>query len=296
MTYTTGDAWERRAGYGATARTPAPTDDSEQLKQAHLDRLRSPAAPIHPVPSIHSATPTQLYPQGVSEITKRRYEISALMDDGEIQTHDYLATKDFFLEDICANFARGTLIATPTGQTPIEDLAPGDMIKTRDNGAMPLRWIASCQFGGPDTASDLTGFPIRIKADALGDLRPVQDLMVSPRFRVLTNHPGCAALFGSSEALAPAIAMMDEDTILQMHPPQDIQFYNLMLDSHQIIQTNGLDTESYHPGEYGVSAMSLEMRHHLRNLVPHLDGDFTRFGRTARPVLKGFEAQVLRVG
>ena len=159
-----------------------------------------------------------------------------------------------------------------------------------------VRWIGSCAFGGPHTTTEATGYPIRIKADALGDLRPVQDLIVSPRFRVLSNHPSCAALFGSSETLAPAVDLMDGDTVLEVRPPEDLMFYNLMFDSHQIIQANGLDTESYHPGNFGVSVMTLEMQHHLRQIFPHLDGDLARFGRTIRPILKGFEAEVLRVG
>jgi len=285
MTYTTGNVFGRGNSAGIpSSKGDAPQDKSASLKAAHLRRLNNPMAPVN------------LRPDSVTQGIKRRYEISVLLDDGRIVEQEHVAPAEFFLEDICACFGRGTLIATPMGQTSIEDLTPGDKVKTRDNGEMTLRWKSACQFGGPNMQGEADSLPIRIKADALGDLRPAQDLIVSPRFRVLSNHPSCQALFGSPEALAPAIDLLDGDTILQVRPPEALTFYNLMFDSHQIIQANGLDTESYHPGNFGVSVMTLEMQHHLRLMFPHLDGDLGRFGRTVRPILKGFEAEVLRVG
>ena len=284
MTYTTGDAWRRKPTLTAVPRRDSTRADEQNLKESHLNRLRQPQSTV----ASRHETP--------AAVDKRRYDISVQLDDGRVIAQEHFAPADFYLEDICANFSRGTLIAAQNGQTAIEDLRPGDKIKTRDNGVMSVRWIGSCDFGGPQTASEQSGFPIRIKAGALGEMRPEQDLLVSSRFRLLSNHPSCTALFGSSETLAAAKDLLDEDTVLQVRPPQDITFFNLMLDSHQIIQANGLDTESYHPGNFGISVMTLEMQHHLRQIFPHLDGNLSRFGRTVRPILKGFEAEVLRVG
>ena len=232
----------------------------------------------------------------VREQVLRSYDISILLDDGSVQYITHKAPSELYLEDICACFARGTLISTESGQTAIEDLQPGDKVKTRDNGFQSLRWVSACSLvaRGEDLPED--SWPLRIKADALGELRPIQDLLVSPRFRLLTNHPSCAALFGSAETLAPSIDLLDGDTVLRTRPSADLIFYNLMFDAHQIIEANGLETESYHPGNFGVAVMSLEMQSHLRRIFPHMNGDLGKFGRTARPILKGFEAEVLRVG
>jgi len=284
MTYTTDDALGRKALFGAPPDCTVRRDKADDLKQTHLRRLNSPPAPAR----------SQHDPRLAA--AKHSYDISVLKSDGSTGTGTHLAPAKFYLEDICACFGRGTLIATTTGQTAIEDLRPGDHVKTKDNGAIRLRWIASCDFGGPDTTSDATGFAIRIKAGALGDHRPVQDLVVSPRFRVLTNHTASAVLFGSAETLAPARDLTDDQTIMQIRPPADMRFYNLMFDSHQIIQANGLETESYHPGNYGFTAMSLEMLHHLRQIFPHLDGNLSGFGQTVRPILKRLEADASRFG
>jgi len=250
---------------------------SSAIKDAHLRAARSPQAGISP------------------ERREKSFGVSVLLDDGSITDFDHRAPADLFLEDICANVARGTVISTKNGGIAVEDLRPGDRIKTRDDGYKKLRWIGSCTLNNTAGEGGDADNPLRIRADALGPLRPVQDLLVSPRFRILTNHPSCAALFGSSETLAPAVDLLDGDTIMRVHPAQGLTFYNLMFDRHQIIEANGLETESYHPGNFGVAVMSLEMQAHLRQLLPHLNGNLDAFGRTVRPVLKGFEAEVLRI-
>lgn len=233
--------------------------------------------------------------QPVARRIEKTFSIAVMLDDGSVLDFEHRAPADLYLEDICANVARGTVISTKSGDTAVEDLRPGDLIKTRDNNYQPLRWIGSCTLNQPDGESGDADYPLRIRADALGPMRPVQDLLVSPRFRILTNHPSCAALFGSSETLAPAVDLLDGDTIMRVRPASGLNFYNLMFDRHQIIEANGLETESYHPGNFGIAVMSLEMQAHLRQILQHLDGDLEGFGRTVRPVLKGFEAEVLRV-
>lgn len=285
MTYTplSGNAPGKRL----TAKPPAERSENRirNIKESHVRYgLRSSAVPV--------AAPRQIRADAPA---RHQFGISVLLDDGSVSYVDHFAPSELFLEDVCACFGRGTLIATPGGQTPIEDLVPGDKIKTRDGGSQTLRWISSCTF--PRQAADHDdNLAIRIKADALGIQRPIQDLVVSARFRLLTNHPSCEALFGSPETLAPAMDLLDGDTILNVRPAEGLEFFNLMFDAHHIIEANGLETESYHPGNFGVAVMSLEMQSHLRQIFPHLNGDLSRFGRTVRPILKGFEAEVLRVG
>jgi len=233
------------------------------------------------------------------------------MDDGTLIAFVHEAPIALMLDDICARFGRGTLISTARGQVAVEDLRPGDRLRTRDNGEQLLRWIGSCILGGrPDDQADTqadTGLgdlaadgntddmpAIRIKADALGELRPIQDLVVSRRFRMLTNHAACATLFGTSETLAPAAELLDETSIARLRPSAGMEFYNLMCESHQIITANGLETETWHPGPYGVATMETDRHEALRRILPHLDGNLADFGPLARPLLRGFEAEVLR--
>ena len=38
-------------------------------------------------------------------------------------------------------FTPGALIETEDGQVPVEDIRPGDMVMTIDNGLQPVRWV-----------------------------------------------------------------------------------------------------------------------------------------------------------
>ncbi len=285
MTYTPDADWRAQRPRKTTTPTEVSTAETDvfTLKQDHIRNIGRTGRSI----------------SQVERHTQRRtakFWISVQHDDGAVDEFEHSAPADLYLEDICACFGRGALIGTKRGRVAVEDLRPGDFIQTRDNGFQLLRWISSCYLSTDELGADDTSWPIRIKADALGELRPLQDLVVSPRFRLLSNHPSCVALFGSPETLAPAVDLLDGDTILRVRPSTDLSFYNLMFDQHQIITANGLETESYHPGNFGVAAMSLEMQMQMRQIFPHLNGDLNGFGKTARPILKGFEAEVLRVG
>lgn len=293
MTYTPGLTPEpgkrprRLSANPAHARKPR---TQTGLKADHKRNLKAGLSESQARPAASTAAPSV-----VESPRMHRFSVAVIGDDGAVRHFDHMAPRELFLEDICASFGRGTLIATEAGQVAIEDLQPGDRIRTRDDGLQTLRWISRCTLPLSDGEDPAEEVALRIKADALGELRPIQDLVVSARFRLLTNHPSCAALFGSPETLAPAVDLLDGESILPMRPAPDMEFFNLMFDSHQIIEANGLETESYHPGNFGVAVMSLEMQSHLRRLFPHLDGDLNGFGRTARPILKGFEAEALQL-
>lgn len=222
------------------------------------------------------------------------YAISTLQNDGSVRTFEHKAAADLGLGDVCGCFARGTMISTQGGLTAIEDMRPGMLLKTKDNGLQRLRWIGSCTKAA--SGKNNHDYPIRIKTDALSELRPLQDLIVSTSFRLLLTHPSCDALFGNKEMLAPANELLNGDSILPIHASDDLMFYNLMFDRHQIIEANGVETESYHPGSLSQSVMSVELKANLRQLFAHLEGDLSGIGKTARPRLKRFEAAMLRAG
>ena len=54
------------------------------------------------------------------------------------------------IENVIPCFTPGTLIATPQGEVPVEELKAGDQIITRDNGIQEIRWTGSPGSGWPD--------------------------------------------------------------------------------------------------------------------------------------------------
>ncbi len=83
-------------------------------------------------------------------------------------------------------FLEGTHIATPTGETQVENLAIGDLILTATGETVPVRWIgihtAATRFADP-----LRIMPIRIHQGALGNNLPRRDLLLSPDHAMYIN-------------------------------------------------------------------------------------------------------------
>lgn len=187
----------------------------------------------------------------------------------------------------------GTLIDTDAGPKPVEDLQVGDMIRTKDNGLQPIRWIAARSLDRAALDADPSLRPIRIKAGALGPSKPARDLVVSPQHRVLLDDWRCELLFGEDEMLAPARALLNDSSILVDHDAREVTYYHFMFDRHEIVYSNGAETESFHPAAGGVEALDVAARDELYRLFPQLEADFDRYGPPARASLRPYEVDVL---
>ncbi len=84
---------------------------------------------------------------------------------------------------IVACFTQGTLILTPTGEVPVEDLKLGDLVVTRDHSDQPIRYIARSEVSGPRIPENRQ--PILIPCGSLGLGLPKRDLVVSGQHRML---------------------------------------------------------------------------------------------------------------
>lgn len=191
--------------------------------------------------------------------------------------------------------ARGTRIATPDGEVPVESLAVGDLVDTVDGPAQAVRWIGSRMVGKAELAARPHLRPVRIRAGALGENRPVRDLLVSPQHRVLLGGWRAELLFGEDEVLAPAKALVNDDTIRIDTAAEEVEYFHILFDTHQIMLTEGLPTESFHPQEYSLNALDRAVRDEILSLFPAL-ADMRGQGKTARLSLRPWEARMLLDG
>lgn len=182
-------------------------------------------------------------------------------------------------------FVVGTLIATPDGDRAAETLRPGDMVMTKDEGAQPLRWI------GTRTVPALGQFaPIHIRGGTLGQHR---DLLVSPLHRVLIRDNLAELLFGEQEVLVAARDLVNDHTITR-RPGGDVTYVHLLFDRHQVVFSEGLETESFLPGPQTASSFEAEVVQEICTLFPELDPHTGQgYPGAARRTLKRFEAQLL---
>jgi hypothetical protein len=131
-------------------------------------------------------------------------------------------------------FLAGTRIATPTGETPVETLAVGDLVLTADGRAAPVKWVG-IQTVATLFADPLRAFPIRITAGALGPNLPLRDLLVSP------DH----ALFLDG-ALVQAGALVNGSTIVrETAMPERFTWFHVELDDHALILAEGVPAETF---------------------------------------------------
>ncbi|WP_299812937.1 Hint domain-containing protein [uncultured Jannaschia sp.] len=133
-------------------------------------------------------------------------------------------------------FHRGTMIDTPTGPRPVESLAPGDLVSTRDHGAQPVRAVPyqRLRFGQREDKAK----PILIRVSAIAPGQPARDLVVSPQHRILVRDRG------GGEVLVPAVKLLGRRGVRRMAARDRADFVNLLFDRHEIIIANGCAAET----------------------------------------------------
>ncbi|MEM9581302.1 MAG: Hint domain-containing protein, partial [Pseudomonadota bacterium] len=182
-------------------------------------------------------------------------------------------------------FVPGALIATPSGLRAIEDLKVGDTVITQDNGVQTIRWKGFSTVSGSDRFA-----PVRFSRSMWPGA--MDDLVVSPQHRMLVKGYQAEMLFGQSEVLVPAVHMVDGCDVLR-ETQDSVTYVHVMFDQHEIIFANGIPTESFHPGAFGVDALAPGARDEMFDLFPELRSDLARYGASARASLKSKEAQML---
>lgn len=136
----------------------------------------------------------------------------------------------------CARFTRGTHITMASGaQTPIEHLAIGDRVLTRNDGIQEVRWV------GQSTVRAVGDFaPIKIAAGTLNNAR---DLIVSPDHRLLIYQRSDQLGAGRAELLIKARHLLNGDSVV-VQDGGFVDYFELLFDTHQIVYAEGIAAES----------------------------------------------------
>jgi hypothetical protein len=187
--------------------------------------------------------------------------------------------------DYVTCYVRGTLIMTDQGERPIEQLAAGDFVQTRDNGLQQIRWIGSSAAIGMGKLA-----PVRIARGALGADRPIRDLYVSRQHRMLLQSKIAERMFGSREVLIPAIKLTAIEGIDVQPSPRSVTYFHLMTDRHEIIFADGCQSETLLTGPQARKAMGPEAVEELETLFPEV---MVGTPEPARPIFQSGRLQRL---
>jgi hypothetical protein len=191
-------------------------------------------------------------------------------------------------------FATGTMIRTQDGARRVEDLGEGDLIQTKDDGLQPVLWAGRRRMSGARLYAMPELRPVRIRAGALNDDEPESDLLVSPNHRILIKGPAAKLLFNTDEVLVSARDLINDGTVMTDHKLREVTYVHLLLDNHQIVWANGVQSESFHPANMSLDAIDGRQRERLFAALPDIAADVHSYGDYARRNLSASEAAILR--
>lgn len=189
-------------------------------------------------------------------------------------------------------FVTGTTIMTRAGVRPVEALRAGDQVLTLDSGFRPLVWTGSVRVplnrrGGHALR------PVEVVALPGTAAAPERPLLVSPNHRIMLTGAMCELMFGHTQVLIPAKALCGTRFARWADEFDLVTYHHLLFDRHEIVFSNGIASESFHPGEAIRQAMAPGTLDEIRAAVPGLADTVGGFGRVVRTELRAHEAAVI---
>ena len=157
-------------------------------------------------------------------------------------------------ETIPACYCAGTLIAAERGEVAVEDLKVGDLLRTASGALRPLKWIGRRAYSARFARNNPDLLPIRFKAGSLADNVPARDLLVSPKHAMFLDG-----------VLIPAEYLVNSATIVQEKPGEDIHYFHLEFETHDVLLAEGAPSESFVDDD---SRGMFQNAHEFRELYP----------------------------
>jgi hypothetical protein len=191
-------------------------------------------------------------------------------------------------------FTPDTILATEHGPRPIAQLQAGDRILTRDNGPQEILWRGHRRMTGARMHVMPHLRPIRFVRGALGIGQPDRDLLVSPQHRMLIKGAAAQALFNETEVLVSAQDLVNDRSIIVDRSLREVTYVHILLERHNIVWANGLETESFHPANTALDMVVDDQRADLLALLPNIAHDPHSYGDYARRNISTAQAAILR--
>ena len=133
-----------------------------------------------------------------------------------------------------ACFCANTLIQTPLGERPVQELAVGDLVWTvLGETEAPTIWTGRREVDCSHHPQPRKVWPVRVAAGAFGPGRPHSDLFLSPDHAIYIG-----------DVLIPVRHLINGSTIMQV-PVERVTYYHLELAEHDVLLAEGLPAESF---------------------------------------------------
>jgi hypothetical protein len=165
-------------------------------------------------------------------------------------------------------FAKGTLIETEAGPVHVELLQPNDRIVVLGGGTNTLRFKMHRTIGAAELQANPKLRPVKIVAGALGQGLPKTDLWISRQHRMLVSSPISKRMFGQSEVLIAAIKLTEWPGCFIDEEIDEVSYFHLIFDRHEIVSANGAPSESFFPGKEAIKTVPRAARQELCEIFP----------------------------
>lgn len=176
-------------------------------------------------------------------------------------------------------------IRTPLGPRRIEMLHPGDMVVTRNNGLQPVRMVWTRTVTAAEMRATPELAPIRLKPRAIGPMMPSRDLRIACGHRALVPGYRISGAEDDQSYLMRVGAMaMSSDAAFRDRSADQVTYYNLVFDSHQVFCAEGLPIESFLPSPKAISLLDLQARAAIVELFPTLARKRCAYPSVSHPV------------
>src|SRR5271165_4992035 len=130
-------------------------------------------------------------------------------------------------------YLAGTRIATPAGESAVEQLVVGDAVMTLQGAARRIVWIGIGRvLAARGRRSAAT--PVIVRKNALADNVPYRDLRVTKAHSLYIDG-----------VLIPVEFPVNHRTILWDDNAQEVTIYHIELETHDVLLANGAPAESY---------------------------------------------------
>lgn len=166
-------------------------------------------------------------------------------------------------------FTPGTLIATPAGERPIETLAAGQKVLTRDHGPQVLRQVLETRLDYASLVARPHLRPVLLRKGGLGQAVPEEDMLISPNHRVLVGADHTVLELEAHEALVSAKHLVHNGHI-RVVDTLGVTYILPIFDRHQIVLANGLWMEAFNPADQSLNGLGNAQRSEIEELFPGL--------------------------
>ncbi len=180
-------------------------------------------------------------------------------------------------------FCAGTPILTETGSQLVEELRIGDKVLTRDHGYQSIRWIGH-------TTRPAFGKMAPVEF-AVGTISNDAPLRVSQQHRILLTDWRAELMFGADAVLVPAKALINDQSV-RLREGGHVDYFHIMFDRHTLVMAAGCWSESFYPGDTGITSLDHDTRQELLTLFPTLP-NARKPTSTILPVLKPYELSAI---